>query len=158
MVLIDIPFKGCQGRSNRSSIVHGVSYFACTMHAVSMRPHAPCMRYQWYRLHTCMQCQWYCMNRACGINDTACTMHAVSMTPHAFKKIRISSRIRIYLRKGFSPLNRSPGRMFWWKKNRGSKISWHCPLNADFWQLPFITVYINCINLLNVASNKYIKN
>jgi hypothetical protein len=30
---IDIPFKGCQGRSNRSSIVH----------AVSMTPHAPCM-------------------------------------------------------------------------------------------------------------------
>jgi hypothetical protein len=24
-----IGFKGCQGRSNRSSIVHAVSYFAC---------------------------------------------------------------------------------------------------------------------------------
>jgi hypothetical protein len=42
MFLIDIPFKGCQGRSNRSSIVHAVSYFACgvndtacTVHAVS---------------------------------------------------------------------------------------------------------------------------
>jgi hypothetical protein len=29
MFVIDIPFKGCQGRSNRSSIVHAVSYFAC---------------------------------------------------------------------------------------------------------------------------------
>jgi hypothetical protein len=29
MFLIDIPFKGCQGRSNSSSIVHAVSYFAC---------------------------------------------------------------------------------------------------------------------------------
>jgi hypothetical protein len=29
MFLIDIPFKGCLGRSNRSSIVHAVSYFAC---------------------------------------------------------------------------------------------------------------------------------
>jgi hypothetical protein len=29
MFFIDIPFKGCQGRSNRSSIVHAVSYFAC---------------------------------------------------------------------------------------------------------------------------------
>jgi hypothetical protein len=29
MFLIDIPFKGCEGRSNRSSIVHAVSYFAC---------------------------------------------------------------------------------------------------------------------------------
>jgi hypothetical protein len=28
MFLIDIPFKGCQGRSNRSSILHAVSYFA----------------------------------------------------------------------------------------------------------------------------------
>jgi hypothetical protein len=45
--LIDIPFKGCQGRSNRSSIVHVVSYFACgvnetacTVHEVSLTPHA----------------------------------------------------------------------------------------------------------------------
>jgi hypothetical protein len=31
--LLDIPFKGCQGRSNRSSIVHvhAVSYFACAV-------------------------------------------------------------------------------------------------------------------------------
>jgi hypothetical protein len=32
MFLIDIPFKGCQGRSNRSSIVDAVSI----LHAVSM--------------------------------------------------------------------------------------------------------------------------
>jgi hypothetical protein len=91
-----------------------------------MTPHAPCM-----------QCQWHCMHRACGINDTACTCacsvndtactgHAVSMTPHApymwyqwhrihFEKFEFeSSRIRIYIWKG--PLIRSPGRM-----------SWHCP-------------------------------
>jgi hypothetical protein len=29
MFLIDIPFKGCQGCSNRSLIVHAVPYFAC---------------------------------------------------------------------------------------------------------------------------------
>jgi hypothetical protein len=47
MFLIDIPFQGCHGRSNRSSIVHVVSYFACgvndtacIVHAVSMTPHA----------------------------------------------------------------------------------------------------------------------
>jgi hypothetical protein len=47
MFLIDIPFKGCQGRSNLSAIVHAVSYFAsgvndtaCNVHAVSMTPHA----------------------------------------------------------------------------------------------------------------------
>jgi hypothetical protein len=114
MFLIDIPFKGCQGHSNRSLIVHGVSY----LHAVSMKPHAfliflhtiavlhmiftfrrcytnflymlsliphaRCMRYQWYHMHTCMRGQWHRMHRAYFINDTACTMHAVSMTPHAF--------------------------------------------------------------------------
>jgi hypothetical protein len=47
MFLIDIPFKGCQGRPNRSSIMHAVSYFACgvndtacTVHVVSFKPHA----------------------------------------------------------------------------------------------------------------------
>jgi hypothetical protein len=46
-VFIDIPFKGCHGRSNRSLIVHAVSYFACgvndtacTVHAVPLPPHA----------------------------------------------------------------------------------------------------------------------
>jgi hypothetical protein len=73
MFLIDIPFKGCQGRSNRSSIEHAVSAMVCKKNL---------------------------------------KMHAVSMTPHAFFKIRISSQIRIYMLKGFSPLIRSPGRMF----------------------------------------------
>jgi hypothetical protein len=47
MFLIDIRFKGCQNRSNRASIGHAVSYFACgvsdpayTVHAVSLTPHA----------------------------------------------------------------------------------------------------------------------
>jgi hypothetical protein len=35
-VLIDIPFKGCQGRSNRLSIVHAVIF--------------------------CMRCHWHCMH------------------------------------------------------------------------------------------------
>jgi hypothetical protein len=52
MFLIDIHFKGCQGRSKRSLIVHVVSYFACgvndtafTVHVVSIKPHASRMRY-----------------------------------------------------------------------------------------------------------------
>jgi hypothetical protein len=78
MFLIDIPFKDCQGCSNRSSIVHVVSltlnafliffaYHCCfaydfqflklfenfVVHAVSMIPHA------------------------------LCSVNAVSMTPHA---------------------------------------------------------------------------
>jgi hypothetical protein len=40
-------------------------------------------------------------------------VHAVSKAPQAFKKIRIPSRIRVYIRKGVSPLFiRDPGRMF----------------------------------------------
>jgi hypothetical protein len=143
MFLIDLNFRGCQGRSNRSSIVHAVAYFACsvndtactvhsvlmtlrvffivlhsiavlnmifenfTVHAMSMTPHALCIWCQWHRMHC-----------ASGVNDTAWTVHAVSMTPHAFYKILITSRIRIYIRNGFSPLIRSPWRMFWWKKPR----------------------------------------
>jgi hypothetical protein len=42
------------------------------MHAVSLTPHARCMRCHWYRMHG-----------ACGVIDTACTVHAVSLTPHA---------------------------------------------------------------------------
>jgi hypothetical protein len=93
MFLIDIPCKGCQGRSNRLSIVHAVSYFACgvndkacTMHAVSMTPHAFLIF-----LHTIAVLHMiftFCVVRkfccACGINDTACIVHAVSMTPDAF--------------------------------------------------------------------------
>jgi hypothetical protein len=94
----------------------------CSKIFVGMRypPHARCMRCQWYRMHrACGVNDTACIVQcACGINDTACIVHAMSMTPHAFLKIRISSRIRIYIWKGFSPLIRSPGRMFWWKKPR----------------------------------------
>jgi hypothetical protein len=55
-------------------------------------------------LHTIAVLQMIFTFCACGVNDTACTVHAVSMTLHAFQKIRISSRIRIYIRKGLVPL------------------------------------------------------
>jgi hypothetical protein len=35
----------------------------------------------------------------------------MSLTQHAYRKFRISSRIRIYMQKGFSPLIRDPGLM-----------------------------------------------
>jgi hypothetical protein len=38
MFFIDIPFKGCQSRSNRSSIMHAVSYFACKKYVQSFLP------------------------------------------------------------------------------------------------------------------------
>jgi hypothetical protein len=83
MFLIDIPFKGCQGRTNRSSIVHAVSYFArgvidtaCIfnfLHTIAVL----------HMIFTFRSCSKIC---ACGINDTACIVHAVSMTLHALKK------------------------------------------------------------------------
>jgi hypothetical protein len=33
------------------------------------------------------------------------------------------------MRNGFSPWIRALGGIVWWKKNRGSKISWQCPFN-----------------------------
>jgi hypothetical protein len=144
-VLLDIPFKDFQSRSNRSSIVHISSYFAwgandtaCIVHAVSLTPYAcliffciPSLFCIWLSLFEVVR-KMTCgvINTACTVhavsltphapcmhvNYTACTVHAVSMTPHApcmryqwhrmhcALKIRISSRIRIYIRKGFSPL------------------------------------------------------
>jgi hypothetical protein len=67
-------------------------------------------------------------DRASGVNDTAFIVHAVSMTPHALKKIRISSRIRIFIRKGFtgSPLIRGPDE----KKTEGRKSRDTVPLSG----------------------------
>jgi uncharacterized sodium:solute symporter family permease YidK len=61
MFLIDIPFKSCQGRSNRSSIVHAVSYFAC---------------------HRCFAYDFHFSK----LFEIFFCVHVVSMTPHAFKK------------------------------------------------------------------------
>jgi hypothetical protein len=49
MFMIEILFKGCQGRSNCSSIVHAVSYFACGVNDP--------------------EC-----TRACDVNDIACIL------------------------------------------------------------------------------------
>jgi hypothetical protein len=93
----------------------GVIDTACTVHAVSLIPHAPYMRCHWYRIH-----------RACGVNDTACIL-----------KNRISSRIRIYIWKGFSPLIRGPGRMFWWEKTDGRKSRDAVPLTNELKNIGF---------------------
>jgi hypothetical protein len=62
------------------------------------------------------------------VNDTAYTVHAVSMTPHTFKKIQISSRIQIYIRKDFSPLIRGPRTDVLMKKIKGRKSRDTVPL------------------------------
>jgi hypothetical protein len=93
MFLIDIIFKGCQGRSNRSSIVHVVSYFACgvidtacIVHAVSLTPHAfvilfayhHCFAYDFNFSKLFYKCSMRCLlhpkHRACSVNDTACIL------------------------------------------------------------------------------------
>jgi hypothetical protein len=38
-----------------------------------MIPHAPCVRYQWHRMHRAL-CHWHRKHRACGVNDTACIL------------------------------------------------------------------------------------
>jgi hypothetical protein len=61
-----IPFKGCQGRSNRWSIVHAVSYYAC-----GVIDTACIFNFFAYDFHFS------------NLFDNF-IMHAVSMTPHAF--------------------------------------------------------------------------
>jgi hypothetical protein len=93
MLLIDIPFKGCQGRSNRSSIVHSVSYFAwgvndtvciCACGVID----TPCI-FNFFAYHRCFAYDFHFLKlfekfvvhavsmtpHACGINDTACIVH-----------------------------------------------------------------------------------
>jgi hypothetical protein len=40
MFSIDISIKACQGRLNRSSTVHAVSYFACDVNDAACTVHA----------------------------------------------------------------------------------------------------------------------
>jgi hypothetical protein len=65
MFLIDIPFKGCQGRSNHSSMVH----------AVSLTPHA-------FLTFFCNRRFAYDFHFSKLLENII--VHAVSMTPHAF--------------------------------------------------------------------------
>jgi hypothetical protein len=103
-----------------------------------------CMRCQWHHTHnnvfvdskavsliilTFRSCSKisFCMHRACGLNDPTWIVHAVSMKPHAYRKFRISSRIRIYM-----PLNQELRTDVLMKKNRGLKISRHCLFKNKF--------------------------
>jgi hypothetical protein len=86
MFLIDIPFKGCQGRSNHSLIVHAVSYFACdvnytacAVHAVSLTPHAFLIFWEYHR---CFAYDFHFSKLIENFLVHAC-MHVVSMIPHA---------------------------------------------------------------------------
>jgi hypothetical protein len=93
------------------------------LHAVS----APCMRYQWHRMHC-----------ACGVNDTACIL-----------KIRISSRIRF-----LAPWSGAQDGCYG-EKNRGSKISWHCPFKGGSQQDLEILIHLQYSAWL-LQKNSYI--
>jgi hypothetical protein len=43
---------------------------------------------------------------------------------------RLSRRKRSHMQNGFRPWIRALGGIVWWK-NRGSKISWHCPFKCN---------------------------
>jgi hypothetical protein len=90
--LLDIPFKGSQGRSNRLSIVHGVSYFscgvnnnACIVHAVSSTPQITLnlcnlhsMRFFiWW--HSKAVCLWFSLLENFILNVVSMTLHATCM-------------------------------------------------------------------------------
>jgi hypothetical protein len=79
------------------------------VHAVSMIPHAH------KKFRTTLKSENHMQNKN---NDTACI----------FKNLNIFANSNYEIRKGFSPLIRCQGRMFWWK-NWGLKISWLCPFN-----------------------------
>jgi hypothetical protein len=67
-------------------------------------------------------------------------VHGVSMPPHTFLKNRKSSRIRIYIRKGFSPLNQGPRTDVLMNKTEGRKSRDTVPLSRMLqdWTRPTI--------------------
>jgi hypothetical protein len=65
------------------------------------------------------QCHWHHWNRFSGVIDTA-EIRILSV---------ISANTKLFAKR-FLSVNKGPiGAFDWWKKNRESKISWHCPLN-----------------------------
>jgi hypothetical protein len=96
--------------------------------SVSLKSRAPIPRFQWHRwilfrglmehgicyknVHS--GSRWNCGNRSRGLLETT--------ESELCKRLSLISR-----RNRFSPWIRALGRIVWWKKNRGLKISWHCP-------------------------------
>jgi hypothetical protein len=99
--------------------VYPVYDTTCIAHEGSMAPHAACMRGQWRRMHPTTECipillhrkavshLWFSLFEVVQNFYFACTMQNDKAC-----KIRFTSRIRIYIEKGFSPLIRVPGPTF----------------------------------------------
>jgi hypothetical protein len=103
------------------------------MHAVSLTPHA---QYHWHRMHqrifeqlrkvkitckTAMLCKR--IKNACGVIDTACTIFSFEN--------RSFGEFEAEFKKALARESGAQGVLFWWK-NRGSKISRHCPFKCGF--------------------------
>jgi hypothetical protein len=86
MFLIDIPFKGCQGCSNRSSTLQAVSYGI--LHSIAVLH----MIFT-FRIVRKIDC-------ACGVNDTACTCAScVNDTTCILKNSNIFTNSNLYSKK-----------------------------------------------------------
>jgi hypothetical protein len=65
------------------------------IHAVSLTPHARCMRCLWHRMHRCMRCHWHRMHSSCGVIDTACSIKF----SNTFEKWKSYAKRRGYAKK-----------------------------------------------------------
>jgi hypothetical protein len=120
---------------------------ACTMHAVSLTQHAKydttCTIYERFE-RPCQPLKGISIKNIYvpelsypttnsmnlkGIPNKKCSCHWNRMHNFCVRKSIISWRIRSRIKKGFSPWIRAQLVLFD-EKNRGSKISWHCPFNS----------------------------
>jgi hypothetical protein len=73
------------------------------------------------------------------------------------KRLSRFSRIRSHMQNGFSPCIRALRGIVWWKKNRGSKISWHCPFKAhsviQWHYVPVFSVQVYLCNFLSLRTS-----
>jgi hypothetical protein len=101
MFLIDIPSKSCQGRSNRSSIVHAFLIF---LHTIAV----------FYDFHFSKLFE-------------NLFVHEVSMTPHAFYKFEYLCEFEFIFEKALA-LNQEPRADVLIKKTEGQKSRDTVPL------------------------------
>jgi hypothetical protein len=142
----------------------GVIDTACTVHVVSLTPHAKydtaCTineRFEWpwqplkgisikniYFPESSYPTTEKYINLKGLPNKKIFSMryHWHRMHDFCIRKSITSRRIRSRIQKGFSPWIRGPGGIVWWQKQR-VKISWHCPfkLNKKYLILVYVWPY-----------------
>jgi hypothetical protein len=119
-----------QSLSELRSCFCGLYQTAEAASAVSIRPRKISQKFS-CRLLRSLSGRW---SRFCSLYQTAEAIH--------FQQLSwFSRRIRSYIQNGFSPRIRALGGIVWWK-NRGSKISWHCPFKTFLLPYPFFPLFI----------------